>query len=240
MVGSFISSAIAYIVVGVILLHDSPLLGLLVLVGVPAFSGLLFLLVRPMRARQSAYCDAIGEMNTVATDSVRGLRVLRGIGGGGGLLSPSTGSGRPDARAAGVRVAWPLRRDRVTEGAGQRRARGRPDLGQRRARSSAARSAVGELVAFYGYAGFMVMPVSLIAQVVSFSVQATVGARRIVGLLAIPPLVADEPQDAVPDPAAPVASDAASGTTVQRNGHLGILPPVGASTDRRPSRATGP
>ena len=53
-VGSITSALVAFITVAVLLLRDSLLLGTLVLVGVPAFSALSFLLVRTLDARGEA------------------------------------------------------------------------------------------------------------------------------------------------------------------------------------------
>ena len=188
-IGSLTSSLVAYVVVGTLLLNDSPLLGLLVLVGVPVFSGLLFVLVRPLRERQTAYRTAVNELNTVATDSVRGLRVLRGVGGERRFLDRYREKSSA-ARAAGVRVSWPLSWSEalktIVSGA---LVVGLTWVGAVLVVQGQLRP--GELVAFYGYAGFMVLPVTLVSQSITVGVQSTVGARRILDLLEIPPLVAD-------------------------------------------------
>lgn len=75
MIGALTASVLSYVVVGVILLRDSTLLGALVMVGVPVFSGLLFMLVKPWRERQSGSRTAAQVMNDVAGDAIgrRGL-----------------------------------------------------------------------------------------------------------------------------------------------------------------------
>lgn len=82
-VGSITSALVAFVTVSVLLLRDSLLLGVLVIVCVPLFSAVSFLLVRTLNARGDAAWEAREAMNTVALDSVKGLRVLRGVGGEG-------------------------------------------------------------------------------------------------------------------------------------------------------------
>ncbi len=185
-VGSLVSALISFAIVAVILLRDSVLLGGLVIVGVPAFSALLFLLVRSLRARQIEARDATSEMNTVATDSARGLRVLRGIGGEEWFLARFSERSAA-ARDAGKRVARPLS---IAEAlkvliAGTLVV-GLTWIGAVLVTQGGL--SVGELVSFYGYAGFMVLPVTLLNQSVTVAVRALIAARQITGLLEVAPL----------------------------------------------------
>lgn len=185
-VGSIASALVAFVTVAVLLLRDSVLLGLLVIVGVPVFSALSFLLVRTLDARGEAAWDARAAMNVVAMDSVKGLRVLRGVGGEGRFLRRFQ-ERSAELRTAGERLAWPRAAAEalnlliagtlvaaltwiggilVSEGQLQ----------------------IGALVAFFGYAGFLVLPVALINQAMTVGVEARVAARRIVALLAVRPL----------------------------------------------------
>jgi ABC-type multidrug transport system fused ATPase/permease subunit len=221
MIGSILSSLAVYVLVGALLLSNSRLLGLLVLIGVPAFAALQFLLLKPLSLRQSAYRAAVERMNTVATDSVRGLRVLRGIGGEGSFVRRYH-ERSAETKQAGIGMAWPVA---ATEALKVLIAGvlvvGLTWLGA--ALVVQGRLTVGELVAFYGYAGFMVLPVSLVAQAVSTVAAATVGARRISGLLAVEPIVRSG--DTQPDDADPLVEDGASGIRVGRQEHLGMVPP---------------
>ncbi|HEY9324734.1 MAG TPA: ABC transporter ATP-binding protein [Agromyces sp.] len=185
-VGSLVSALISFAIVAVILLRDSVLLGGLVIVGVPAFSAVLFLLVRSLRARQIEARDATSEMNTVATDSARGLRVLRGIGGEEWFLGRFSERSAA-ARDAGKRVARPLS---IAEAlkvliAGTLVV-GLTWIGAVLVTQGGL--SVGELVSFYGYAGFMVLPVTLLNQSVTVAVRALIAARQITGLLEVAPL----------------------------------------------------
>lgn len=236
MIGALAASVVSYVVVGVILLRDSPLLGGLVLVGVPVFSGLLFVLVKPLRERQSDARTAAERMNEVAGDTIRGLRVLRGIGGERAFLERYRRRSAA-AREAGIRVAWPVAGvEAIKLAVGGVLLVGLTWIGA--ALVAADSLTVGELVAFYGYAGFMVLPVTLVAHAVTTGVQAEVGARKIVGLLAARPLVADAP-DVIPLPPSSEPrglSDDRSGIDVPPGALVGIVPgapaDAGAIADR--------
>jgi len=185
-VGSVASALVAFITVAMLLLRDSVMLGLFVIVGVPLFSAASFLLVRTLNARGEVAWSAREAMNAVALDSVKGLRVLRGVGGEQRFLARFR-ERSAELRIAGIRLALPRAAAEalnllipglfvagltwvgavlVTQGQLQ----------------------VGALVAFYGYAGFLVLPVALINQAMTVAVDARVAAKRIVGLLALKPL----------------------------------------------------
>lgn len=224
-VGSLVSAVVSFAVVAVLLLRESVLLGVMVLVGVPLFATLSFVLVKSLHARQSAAWQARSAMNTVALDSVKGLRVLRGIGGERRFLERyREHSAR--VRETGVRVAWPLAAAEamnvviagvfvavltwigailVMDGHLQ----------------------VGALVAFYGYAGFLLLPVSLVNQVMTVAVAAHVTAKQIVELLRVQPLW---PRDAAAGAdaagaAAALLEDTATGLRVHEGELLGVVVP---------------
>lgn len=185
-VGSLISALVAFAAVAALLLRDSVLLGILVLVGVPAFSALSLLLVGALRRRQAVMWDARAAMNVVATDSVKGLRVLRGIGGEDRFLARFRDASA-GVREAGRRVAWPLAAaDALALLIAGALVAALTWVGALLVVGGELQ--IGALVAFYGYAGFLVLPVSLVSQVVATGVSAYVVARKIVGLLAVEPL----------------------------------------------------
>ncbi|MET0736432.1 MAG: ABC transporter ATP-binding protein [Microbacterium sp.] len=224
MIGSLAASVVSYVVVGVLLLRDSPLLGALVLVGVPVFSGVLFVLVKPLRERQSAARAAAERMNEVAGDTIRGLRVLRGIGGERAFLARYRERSAA-ARDAGIHVAWPVAGvEAIKLAVSGVLLVGLTWIGA--ALVVAGRLTVGELVAFYGYAGFMVLPVTLVAQAVTTGVQAQVGARKIVGLLGARPLVEDVPGAVPLQPSATARSlrDDLSRVDVGAGETVGVVP----------------
>jgi len=77
----FAGAIVAFVVVAAILLSSSTVLGLVVLIGVPIMLFCLGPMLRPLHKRQSAQREAVGELNSLGSDIVAGLRVLRGIGG---------------------------------------------------------------------------------------------------------------------------------------------------------------
>ena len=72
---------VSFLVVAVILLRTSVTLGLLVLLGVPLLLLAIGPLLKPLQRRNMAQREMMGELSNLATDIVGGLRVLRGIGG---------------------------------------------------------------------------------------------------------------------------------------------------------------
>ncbi|HEX5510445.1 MAG TPA: ABC transporter transmembrane domain-containing protein, partial [Actinomycetales bacterium] len=100
----FAGALVSYGVVAALLLGTSPTLGLVVLLGVPAVGVLLTAVVRPLQRAQLQQRDMAGRLATLGSDTVAGLRVLRGVGGERVFLDRYTARSQ-EVRAAGVRVA---------------------------------------------------------------------------------------------------------------------------------------
>ncbi len=215
-VGTLVSALASFLTVSVLLLRDSVLLGILVIVAVPSFSMLQVFLVGVLRSRQSAAREATREMNSIATDSVRGLRVIRGIGGEEWFLDRFR-SRSDRARDAQKAVAWPVS---LADALGVFIAGvlvvGLTWIGAAMVARGELR--VGELVAFYGYAGFMVLPVTLFNQVIRVVVRGMIAARAIVELLEVESLWPDA--EAAEDAADP--GPAESTAMVLRDSRTGI------------------
>jgi ABC-type multidrug transport system fused ATPase/permease subunit len=187
-------SVVSFGIVAAILLNASVTLGIIVLVGVPVLMLAITPLFRPLHRRQHAYREIGGKLTTRATDIVAGLRVLRGIGG------EESFSGRfkeesQRLRRAGLQVA---KVDAALDGSQVLL----PGifvtivtwLGARFALSG--EITVGELVAFYGYAAFLVGPLRNATEAADKIIRGLVAARRVIRLLAIEPAVSD-PTEAV-------------------------------------------
>lgn len=221
-VGTLVSALASFLTVSVLLLRDSVLLGVLVIVAVPAFSMLQVLLVNALRSRQSAAREATREMNSVAADSVRGLRVIRGIGGEEWFLERfRIRSDR--ARDAQKTVAGPVA---LADALGVLIAGGLVVgltwIGATLVAAGELR--IGELVAFYGYAGFMVLPVTLFNQVIRVVVRGMIAARVLVEMLEVAPLWPDVVHDPpAPPPGAPVLHDPLTGLTVRDREQLAVV-----------------
>ncbi|MEZ0492673.1 ABC transporter transmembrane domain-containing protein [Kineococcus sp. TBRC 1896] len=184
-----VASVAAVVVVAVLVLRTSVPIGLVILVGVPVVMALLLLVLRPLQERQRRHRTLSGELTSIGTDTVRGLRILRGIGGEEVFLDRYRAKSQ-QVRAAGVRVAtWEsalealqilvpglLVASLVWAGA---RATARGDV------------TAGELVALYGYAAFLTSPLRMLVEAADKYVRALVAARRLITLLEVPPAVTD-------------------------------------------------
>ncbi|MCZ4119884.1 ABC transporter ATP-binding protein [Streptomyces sp. H39-S7] len=199
--GPGVGAVVAYVAVAVLLLSISPLLGVVVLAGVP----LLAVTVGPMQRRLervgTGYRDRQGSLTVLLVDMVSGLRVLNGLGGKD--VYAARYRGRSGAlREQGYRVGA------VTSWIGAL-ATGLPALflalvtwlGARMAAEGSL--AIGDLVAVYGYAAMLVVPVAFSIEGGSDVVRGLVAARRVIGFLALTPDHLDVPGTTERPPARP-------------------------------------
>jgi ABC-type multidrug transport system fused ATPase/permease subunit len=206
-------AVVAYVVVAIILLSSAVVLGLVVLVGVPVLVLLLGSVITPLQERQRVQREEVGKLTALGADTASGLRVLRGIGGESAFLGRYR-SRSQEVRQAGVRVALP----QSTLDAAQVFIPGVfvvlvTWLGARFAVSGTI--GPGELVAFYGYAAFLVIPLRTSAEAVDKITRALVGARRMLDVLQVEPHVADPAAPAEePPPGSPLV-DPRSGLVVE-------------------------
>jgi ABC-type multidrug transport system fused ATPase/permease subunit len=187
-------------------------LGLVVVLGVPAFMLLLGPLLRPLHARQARQRAALGDLTALGADTVAGLRILRGIGGEDAFVARYRAESQR-VRRAGVSVA----RTQSLLDAAQVFVPGTfvvvvTWLGVRFALSG--RITAGELVAFYGYAAFLVTPLRTITEALDKVTRALVAARRMIGLLSLAPLLSDPAVPAVEPAYGVPLTDAMSGLVV--------------------------
>lgn len=190
----FAGAIVAFAVVAAILLSSSTTLGLVVLIGVPVMLFCLGPMLRPLHKRQSAQREAVGELNSLGSDIVAGLRVLRGIGGEESF-SRRYRTESQQVRQAGVRVAGiqsvldaaqvllPGIFVVLVVGLGAHFAL-RGDL------------SAGSLVAFYGYATFLVLPLRTATEFANQLMRGLVAARRVIRVLELEPDIT-EPARAV-------------------------------------------
>lgn len=178
-------AVVSFVVVAVILLTTSRTLGLVVLVGLPVLVGLLAFLVRPLQRRQAHQREESGRLIGLGADTVAGLRVLRGIGGEQTFLRRYAGQSQ-QVRGVGYRVAG------VQAGldAAQVLLPGVfvlvvTWLGARYA--LAGDISVGDLVAFYGYSAFLVLPLRTATEFVDRYSRAYIGAGKLIRVLSVIP-----------------------------------------------------
>ncbi len=181
----FSGAVVSFFLVSVILLQTSVTLGLVVLIGVPVLMLLIGPLLSPLQKRSATHRHLVGDLANTASDIVAGLRVLRGIGGEQVFLDRYRRESQR-TRVAGVSVArlqsildalqvflpgvfvvivvW---------------------IGARYAAEG--RITPGELVAFYGYAAFLMIPLRTATEYANKIIRGRVAARRVCELLRLEP-----------------------------------------------------
>ncbi|MCD6639604.1 MAG: ABC transporter ATP-binding protein/permease [Nocardioides sp.] len=217
----FAGAVVGFLLVSVILLQTSVTLGLVVLLGVPLLMLLVGPVLKPLQARTAHQRGLMSNLTNTATDIVGGLRVLRGIGGEQVFLDRYRRQSQ-EARRAGVKVA----RVQSVLDALQVFLPGIfvvvvVWLGAR----SAVRGEItaGELVAFYGYAAFLMTPLRTVTEYANKLIRGRVAAARVCRMLALEP---DHLEPADPAPAPPVGSvlhDARTGLHVRPGTTLAIV-----------------
>ncbi len=180
-VGRFAGGIISYAVVAAILLSRSVTLGLVVLLGVPVLVASLSGVLRPLQRRQATQREESGRLTTLGSDTVAGLRVLRGIGGEQTFLRRYVDQSQR-VRRVGVRVA-PVQ---STLDAAQVLLPGIfvvlvTWIGARLALEGQLRP--GDLVAFYGYAAFLVVPLRTATEFADKAIRAWIAAGRTIAIL---------------------------------------------------------
>lgn len=198
----FAGAIVSFVVVAVVLLQTSVTLGLVVLLGVPGLMLLIGPVLSPLQRRSAHQRELMSDLSNTASDIVAGLRVLRGIGGEQ-VFHDRYRRQSQTTRAAGVQVAkvqsildalqvflpgvfvvivvW---------------------IGARYA--VAGRISAGELVAFYGYAAFLMIPLRTATEYANKFIRARVAARRVCRVLALEP---DHLDPARPAPSPPPGSE---------------------------------
>ena len=206
-------AVVSFLVVAVILLNTSVTLGLVVLLGVPLLLLLIGPLLKPLQRRNMTQREMMGQLSNLATDIVSGLRILRGIGGekvfhdryvheSQKVRRGGVQVGRLQSVLDALQVLLPGIFVVVVVWIGARFA-------------VQGRISPGELVAFYGYAAFLMIPLRTATEFANKWIRAFVAARRVVRVLALEPEVV-EPDQAYDEPA-PTADlvDVESGVRVE-------------------------
>jgi ABC-type multidrug transport system fused ATPase/permease subunit len=180
-VGPGVGAVVAYLVVAGLLLHISPVLALIVLVGAPVNAVLVGPPLRWLRQAGAVYRDRQGELTGDLVDIVQGLAILNAVGGKD-LFAARYRRKSQELREEGYRVgsvsSWI------------------PSLGTglpliflgvvtwSAARMAAERTiSIGDLVAVYGYVAVLVIPIGALIEGGSNLSQAVVCARRVIALL---------------------------------------------------------
>jgi ABC-type multidrug transport system fused ATPase/permease subunit len=221
MTGPGVGAVLAYAVVAVVLWSVSPMLALVVLLGVPAIALVVGPLLRALERAETVYRRQQGELTTRAGDIVAGLRVLAGVGGRD-LFGRRYAARSQDLLAKGYRVgavnSWIDALTAVIPGLFL------AIVVWLAARMTAnAEISVGELVAVYGYVATLIVPVWFLLMGAYDIIRGRVSARRIVDLLTLAPDVVGRHPGLAPGPEGPAdLHDPATGLSIRAGELLGV------------------
>jgi len=215
-----VGGAFAFAFVAALMLTASWPVGLLVLVAVPLILFITTRLSRTLRARQAEVRAQQRELTDQAVDIVRGLRVLRGFGGGD-IFASRYRDGSQQLRYTAIRQA----RSSTMLGAATTFLPSALLVGVVALAASlvlSRRLSAGEMVAFLGYATYLVSPVSRMTYAVSKAMQAHVAADNVTRLLRMTPELGPGPDDG-PMPGPGALADPDSGLVVPACGLTAVV-----------------
>lgn len=178
-----VGSILSFIFVAILLIKSSPAIGLFIVIAVPIMSLGIAPIIKPLQAREAEQRKKLSNASNLAADTVAGLRVLRGIGGEEAFITRFKNASQ-EVRAAAVRTA----RMRSLLQALQIILPGVLILvviyvgGHLVA---AGKMRVGELLSFYGYSAFLVLPLRVMTETAQRMTSAVVSARRVIHLLSV-------------------------------------------------------
>ena len=197
---ALLGAAASFIVVAVLMLRTSVSLGLVVILGMPLVAAIVTLVIRPLQKRQAVQREAQSAVTTITTDTVAGLRILRGIGGED-VFARRYREASQELRRRGVEVASSQATLMTLQVL-------LPGLFAAIVVWIAARMAVsgsltpGGLITFYGYTAYLSWPLWMFTNSVQDYTRAIVGARRLSRLLEVTPAAGSLVERLDLDPAA--------------------------------------
>ncbi|MEU5974488.1 ABC transporter ATP-binding protein [Streptomyces sp. NPDC047315] len=212
--GPGVGAALAFVIVAVLLFAVDPLLAAVVLLGAPLIALLVGPLLGRLQGAETAYRHHQGKLAARFGDIVGGLHVLHGIGGKQTYAERyrrESQALRREGHRVGAVTSWI-----------EALSIGLPALFLAAVTWLAARMAaqgditVGELIAVYGYAAVLVVPVAFLIEGGDDITRGLVAARRVLRFLELEPDTAQPTGTGVDDgPASPAAlHDPTSGVTV--------------------------
>ena len=204
---ALLGAAASFLVVAVLMLRTSVSLGLIVILGMPLVAAIVTLVIRPLQKRQAVQREAQSAVTTITTDTVAGLRILRGIGGED-VFARRYRDASQELRRRGVEVASSQATLMTLQVL-------LPGLFAAIVVWIAARMAVagslspGGLITFYGYTAYLSWPLWVFTNSVQDYTRAVVGARRLSRLLEVTPAAGSLVERLDLDPAAahPISGD---------------------------------
>ncbi|NUO41027.1 MAG: ABC transporter ATP-binding protein, partial [Streptomyces sp.] len=185
-VGPGVGAVIAYLVVAGLLVSVSPVIAVVVLLGMPLIVGVVGPLLTRLQGTETEYRERQGVLTARIADLAGGLRVLNGLGGKGLFAEAfrrESGRLREQGYRVGAVTSWV-----------QALGVGLPTLFLAVVTWLAARLAaqghisIGELVSVYGYVAVLVGPVAFWVECGYMLSRGVVAARRVVRFLNLEPM----------------------------------------------------
>jgi len=177
-----IGSLAAFGLVCVLMFTTSPPLGWVVLIAAPLLVGAASPVLRPLNHAQTAERTQTGELTSMATDIVSGLRILRGIGGEQTFGNNYAAQSQKVRRLGVIAGTWQAVTETISVLLSGMLLVTLVWLGSHE--MLAGRLTVGQLISFVGYAVFMVWPLQTFFEFAQKWVQGLVSARKAIALLA--------------------------------------------------------
>lgn len=209
-IGRCLSAFVAFLAVAGIVLTVSVKLGIVVLVAAPVLVGAAAPLLRPLQAAQKVERSRSSELTGMATDIVAGLRILRGIGGEATFGDNYARQSQSVRRAGVLAGSWGAAVDGTAVLLAGLLLVTLTWLGADE--MLAGRLTIGQLIAFFGYAIFMIWPIETFFETAMKITQALVAGEKVVALLG--PQSPWQPGRAS-FPAAATLVDQTSGTVIE-------------------------
>ncbi|NUS27342.1 MAG: ABC transporter ATP-binding protein [Streptomyces sp.] len=197
-VGPGVGAVIAYLVVAGLLVSVSPVIAVVVLLGMPLIVGVVGPLLTRLQGTETEYRERQGVLTARIADLAGGLRVLNGLGGKGLFAEAfrrESGRLREQGYRVGAVTSWV-----------QALGVGLPTLFLAVVTWLAARLAaqghisIGELVSVYGYVAVLVGPVAFWVECGYMLSRGVVAARRVVRFLNLEPMEDRGTRDAPAEP----------------------------------------
>ncbi|MCS4483937.1 ABC transporter ATP-binding protein/permease [Gleimia sp. 6138-11-ORH1] len=188
-----ISASIATAVVIYLILQEDVTLGLIVIFGMPLLAMITALVIKPLQNKQGLQRQAQGELTTLSTDAVTGLRVLRGLGGEDQFMETYEQKNQEVAEK-GYQVAVPQSLLTTFETS-------LPAIFVAFVVGYAAllvfdeKITVGTLIAIYAWTSYLDAPITALTWVIQAGTRAWVGVKKISSIFAVPGVVTNKRED---------------------------------------------
>ena len=226
---------ISFFFVSILLISSSPTLGLMVVIGVPLLGLVIGPIIKPLQTRESAQREKLSLSSGLAADTVAGLRILRGIGGEETFLRRFRNASQ-EVRAAAVRTA----KMRALLDGLQIILPGSLVVGVIWVGGnlvSQGELKVGELLSFYGYSAFLMIPLQILTESAQRLTSGTVAARRVMKLLSVESLQQWGQRDFPKNFS--LIEDTKSGLVINKGDFLGVVSDNSLNADEMVDRLGG-